>query len=245
VTALQAAEGSEEVIVGISRKTGQPDDSAMILRGVPANLDPEKMNDPSGRPLFTLHDARARVHELESSDRTHGVTSLFVLPDRTWVVASGAARDRARAAFAAPFGRPIPEVDEQALAVLRLDAPTFLGRFERAPNLGPIVRKLRAMTIAVRPGKQGLILGLAYVDDDASAWGEMQTKRLVGDLANARPDAPPDPNDSRRRGGRRMTFEWLKDAKVAREGSTVTVKVDVPQRLLDELPNAGPNDVPF
>lgn len=239
VTALQAAEGSEEVIVGISRKTGMPDDSALVLRGVPANLDPEKMNDPTGRPLFHLRDARARVHELESVDvRTHLESSLFVLPDRTWVVTTGAARERARSAFAAPFGRPAPKVDEQALAAIRLDAGTFLGRFEKAPNLGPIVRKLRSLTIAVRPGKQGVGVTLQYIDEDAAAWGEMQTKRLIGDLGNA---PPPDPS---RRGGRRFALDWLKDAKVDRQGNDVTVRADLPQALLDSLPNATANDLP-
>jgi hypothetical protein len=239
VTLLQAADGAEEVIVGLSRKGEQPDDMAIVVRGVPASMDPEKMNDPSGHPLFHLRDARAKVHELESLDRTHAITtSLFVLPDRTWVAASGAARDRARQAFASPFGRPSPKSDPDALVSMRLDAATFLGRFERAPTLGPLVKKLRAATLELHPGKQGFAVALQYTDDDAAAWGEMQTKRLIDDIKNQ----PPAEDRGRRRG---MRMDWLKDAKVSREATTVKLRVDLPAPLLEQLPNAGPNDIPL
>jgi hypothetical protein len=248
VTTLQAADGADEVIVGVTRHAERRgDDVALVLRGVPAELDPEKMTDPTGRPLFHLRDARAKVHELESLDRKTGETSsLFVLPDRTWVVTLGAARDRAREAFAAPFGRPAPEVDPDALAAVRLDAATFLSRFERSEALGVIVKKLRSATLALRPGKEGLAVDLQYVDEDAAAWAEMQTKRLVDDVARAAAARPPEAEPDQRRGRSRrgaVTLELLKAAKVSRVNHTVTIRMDVPKRLLEALPNAGPGDL--
>ena len=109
VTTLEALEGCEEIIVGI-RKDASGEDSAMVFRGVPASLDPQRMTDASGHPVLRLVDARAKVPEYEWVDRqSTGPGSLFVLPDRTWVGAIGEARARARQAFASPFGRPRPE----------------------------------------------------------------------------------------------------------------------------------------
>lgn len=232
-TALEALEGCEEIIVGI-RKDGAGEDSAIVFRGVPASLDAQKMTDAAGHPVLRLVDARAKVPEYQWIDRqSTSEGSLFILPDRTWVGALGEARARARQAFASPFGRPVPKADAEALAVVRLDATTLLQapRFAKSPLLGPLTRKLNTVSIALKPGKGGVVATLQYADDDACAWAEMHSKRLVDELAKQEP----------KRGA--PSLDWLKTAQIGREGNAVTVKLAIPARLLEDLPNASGADL--
>ena len=155
-TTLEALEGCEQIIVGIRKDpNSQAEDAALVLRGVPANLDAAEMKDASGQQVFRLVDPRAKVPELEWVDRrSDGNGAVFVLPDRTWVGTIGDARLRARQAFASPSGRPIPKVDPQALAVVRFDAAAFLGaRYTKSAVVGPLTKKLTALTVALLPGK--------------------------------------------------------------------------------------------
>jgi hypothetical protein len=232
-TTLEALDGAEEIVVGI-RKDTQGEDAALVIRGVPANLDPQKMTDASGRPVLRLIDGRAHVPEYDYGDRpSAGSGSVFVLPDRTWVGALGEARTRARQAFASPFGRPAPTVDGDALAVVRFDAAAFLQspRLTRSMLVGPLTKKLRAVSFALMPAKGGVIAKLHYDDDDASAWAEMHVKRILEELARQEP----------RRGG--PSLEWLRSAQVGHEGNIVIVHIAVPARLLEDLPNATGSDL--
>lgn len=238
-TALEALEGCDEIIVGI-RKDGSGEDSAIVFRGVPASLDPQKMTDAAGHPVLRLVDARAKVPEYQWIDRqSTSEGSLFILPDRTWVGALGAARARARQAFASPFGRPIPKTDPEALAAVRVDATTLLQgpRFANSPMLGPLTRKLNAVTLVLKPGKGGVVATLQYADDDACAWAEMHARRLLGELGKQEPSATGQP----RRGG--PSLEWLKTAQIGREGNAVTLNLAIPARLLEDLPNASGGDL--
>ena len=186
------------------------------------------MTDATGHHVFRLVDPRARVPEYEWIDRkSTGAGSVFVLPDRTWVGTIGDARARARQAFLSPFGRPAPRSDPQALATVRFDAATFLQtpRFAKSAVVGPLTRKLRALTLALMPGTGGVVATLQYEDEDASAWAEMHVKRVIGELATSR-----------------ATLGWLKDAKVGHEGNGDIVKVAIPARLLEDLPRAASGD---
>lgn len=234
-TSLEALEGCDEIVIGI-RRDQQGEDAAMVFRGVPASLDPTKMTDATGRSLLRLVDARAKVPEYEWIDRQSTASgSLFILPDRTWVGTIGEARARARQAFASPFGRPAPKIDPEALAIVRLDAATFLSgpRFEKSQIFGPLTRKLRALTVSLKPGKAGVVGMLQYADEDASAFAEMHVKRVFEELSHVEP----------RRGG--ASLDWLKTAQVGHDGSAVVVKVAIPTRLLEDLPNATGADLPL
>ncbi|CAN5738216.1 hypothetical protein BH11MYX4_BH11MYX4_06950 [soil metagenome] len=232
-TTLEALEGCEEIIVGI-RKDQNGEDAALVIRGVPASLDPSKMTDAAGRPVLRLVDSRARVPEYEWIDRqSTGAGSVFVLPDRTWVGTIGDARARARQAFASPFGRPTPKSDPEALATVRLDAATFLlgPRFANSQVVGPLTRKLRAVTLALQPGKAGVIVQLQYDGEDASALAEMHAKRILDEIARQ----PPKPG--------KVSLDWLKTATVTHDNNTVIVKLAIPPRLLEDLPNASAGDL--
>jgi len=249
-SSLEAAEGCDEVIVGI----GRGEDAAMIFRGVPASLDPQRMMDASGHATFRLLTDKAKVPEYLPLARANGDPgSLFVLPDRTWVGATGQARDRARIAFQTPMNRPVPKVDGQALAFVRFSTDIVQGpRMKRSPLWGPLTKKLNSVTFALRPGKEGVFITALYEDDDASAWSEMHVKQILeglrtGGANEATPPAPrpgeprPDPGVGRPRG----KIEWLKDAQVGRDGNNVIVKMPIPPRLLEELPNASGADIPL
>ncbi len=247
-TALEAAEGCDEIVVG----TYSGDDAAIVFRGVSSGLDPGRVADGNGRPLFRSVGERGRVAEYEP--RAAGGGSLFVLPDRTWVVALGEARGRARQAYTTPFGRPAPRVDERALAVVRFgEAVVQSPRYTKSLVFGPLTRKLAWVSVALEPGKSGLLLTFQYQDEDGAAWGEMHAKRIAEALANAPPPETTPPPAARRPGGppaRRpqdpaKRLEWLKDTKVAREENAVKVSVSLPARLLEELPNANPADMPL
>ncbi|AKV02129.1 hypothetical protein AKJ09_08792 [Labilithrix luteola] len=249
VTALEALEGCDEIVIGIRRDPAGGgrimDDAAIVFRGVPASLDPAKMTDGSGAPLFRLVSERAKAPEYErvgTVDGRRGLAgSLFVLPERTWVVALGSARDRAREAFATPFGRPAPKSDPSALATVRLDAGTFVRgqRIEKSPAFGPLTRKLESLSFSLAPGKGGVIATLRYQDEDASAWAEMHAKRLLEELARIEGDSAGGP----RRSPQPFALGWLKDAQVGHEGNALKVRLSVPARLLEELPNASPLDL--
>ncbi len=134
----------------------------------------------------------------------------------------------------------MPKVDGEALAVVRLDASSpWVGQLQRGQNFGPVLRKLRSLSLALKPGTGGLALTLQYADEDGAAWGEMQGKRLLEDIARTANDAAA----QRKRIPR--FFDLAKDAKVSREQSTVTVRMALPAQLATDLPNASANDLPL
>jgi hypothetical protein len=238
-TMVQAAEGADEIIVGLNKGF----DAVLVLRGVPASLDPQKITDAEGNALFrpTSDRASAKVTEYELRDRRNAdAGALFVLSDRTWVGTLGDARSRARQVFAAPRNRPTPEVDTDALAVIRVSGP-LAHVLDRHPTYGVLSKKLSSATFSLKPGKGGLVVGLTYEDAGATAWAEMHAKRLVVELAREIPACRSSEPAARANGsaeGTNTNCGWLKDAKVAYEGNTVFVRVAVPPRLLEELPNA-------
>ncbi len=228
-TMVQAAEGAEEIILGLDKGL----DAALVLRGVPASLDPEKITDADGRALFRPRSDRSKVVEYELLDRrTADAGALFVLPDRTWVGALGDARTRARQAFATPMNRPAPQLDADALASVRVSGP-LVHVIDGHPTFGLLAKKLTSATFTLKPAKGGVVVGLSYEDADATAWAEMQAKRLVDELSKKGGHA----------GHAGPDLAWLKDAKVAYEGNTVFVRVAVPPRLLEELPRASGKDL--
>lgn len=222
-TMLEAAEGSEEIIVGLSRGA----DAALVLRGVPARLDPRAMADDEGRPLFRAADDRASVVEYQLADGASADGALFVLPDRSWVGALGEARARARRVFARPLGRRPLEIDARALVAVRVRGP-LAHALERHPLFGPLSAGLASATFTLTRGEGGVIVTLAYASSSAAAAAEVHARRAVEELAK----------DEERR-------SWLGETEVAREQRSLLVRLAVPPRLLEELPGATGRDLAF
>ncbi len=239
-TTLEAIEGADELVVGVSLATdASTEDMAVVVRGVPGHLDPAKVVDERGRPLLRRIDAPTRVVEYGIENSESGISGgLFLLPDRTWVAALGAARARARQRFASPSGRVLGvtrDTDRQALASMRVDARSSVIRKVVGTNriFGPLTTKLDALTVRLMPGKAGVVIQLQYEDNDASAWAHMQVLRIVEEYAQA------DPTEGA------LSSAWLKSAVIRVDGSSIVARVAVPARLLEDLPDVTFRDLDF
>ena len=215
---MRVLEDADEGIMGAGARSGG---GVLVIRGVKAGHDPAKVSE--GRAVLWHLAKDGRVKEYVRSDPSSNA-GLYVLPDRTWVVVFGAARERARQAFATPQKRPEPAIDRSALVSFRVDGASLV---ERVPGLSrgrlaKVGNKLRALTLLVKPDKQGVEIRLDYNDDEATAWSERSVEQILEAFKN----------DGKKR------WEFLKDAKLRREPTTVVVQVALPASLLEALPRA-------
>jgi hypothetical protein len=266
--ALDAMEDAEEVIVGVrpnpagdARRGAATGEVFVVVRGVRADEDPAALVDAEGHLLWTQGPS-GRVRELvRSDDRSAAPTpfaeppvaaSLFELPGRTWLIASGDARTRARAAFArtAPSPRPATGLEglepssADSLAVLRIDGPSLVARvraLQPQSALGAVGQRLVAVTLELAvPGpvqdagpevdfRRTVRASFSYADEDAAALAEATVRDAVGAIARKRPDA----------------LAWLASASVDRPspggapGRSVVVTAPLPPRLVADLLRAG------
>jgi hypothetical protein len=153
--------------------------------------------------------------------------SLFELESRTWVIAVGDARARAREVFAHPIGRPAFTLDPDALATVRIDGPSLVKRIRALQPLGGLAaigRKLQSLTALLPPGSEGsLELVLAYGEEDAAAFAEVAAKQVIEAIGRKKPE--------------RMA--WLAAAKVDRPDKRVVLTLPLPSTLIDSLLHAG------
>jgi hypothetical protein len=273
--ALDAMEDAEEVIVGVRpdpggvlRPGGLAGESAgevvVVVRGVRADVDPVSLVDAEGQPLWVLGPS-GRVRELVRSDARSVAAgspaaspvpaSLFELPGRTWLIASGDARARARDAFArsAPTPRRAPRFElfepngVDTLAVLRIDGPSLVARVRAlrpSGALGALGRRLEAVTFELAAGstapdgrsgadptslRRTIRASLSYADGDAAASAEETARDVVGAIARKKPD----------------DLAWLASATVDRPGAgaapglSVVVSAPLPPQLVGALLHAG------
>ncbi|HEX3344463.1 MAG TPA: hypothetical protein VHS09_07805, partial [Polyangiaceae bacterium] len=157
---LDAMGDAEEVIVGLRPDTPDaPGELVLVARGVPADIDPGKLVDADGAALWGPGPPGA-VRELVRERDEHGHpagASLFELPGRTWVIAEGAARVRAREAFAHPFDRPAMKLDPSAVAIVRIDGPSLVQHVRALQDLGGLAavgHHLRSVTFLLPPGTE-------------------------------------------------------------------------------------------
>jgi hypothetical protein len=228
--AIEVFESSDEVIFGLRKR--QTNDALVVLRGVRADVEPVKLVDDKGAPMWgELPNRRGKFMEYERKQPAEA--SLFALPLRTWVIATGDARGRARDAFEHPFERPSPAKDDAALFLVRLDGPALVAGVPRLRAKGgalePIGSHLVAVTAALRPGSEGLVVTFLYDEGAAAALAEQVLKQVASALASE---------------GSEKT-KWLGDAKVSREATTITARVTLPQRLIEELPQVTAAELGF
>jgi hypothetical protein len=248
--ALDAMEDAAEVIIGMRpREPGSADDGAasevvVVVRGVRADVDPGRLVDSDGHALWTAGPS-GRVRELvRTPDRSavadptapsapalndSGVASLFELPGRTWVIASGEARARARDAFAHPLGRPAIQLDPNALAIARIDGPALVRRIPALQTHGALAavgHKLDSLTLELATGPampargvRQVVATLSYLEEDAAALAEIRVREAFEALVRKRKEL----------------FAWLSTAKVDRPGKRVLVTAPLPPELVDGL----------
>ena len=218
---LEAFESAEEVLAALAE-----DGSGMIvMRGVRADLDPARIVDPEGRTLWRGNTTGVEKRVPEYVREEGAVTaSLFVLPERTWVIAVGDARARAREAFANPSGRPAWKYDRDALVSVRIAGPALLrhvSKLRPTGQLNALGLHLQSLTLALPAGKEGSITAtLTYADEEAAATAEVTVNRVIEVIKR---------NDVGR-------FRWLMSAVVARdEPRVITLRAPLPKELLNDF----------
>jgi hypothetical protein len=244
--AVDALSSAEELVAGLRPETqDHPAEMVLVARGVPASVDPAKLADDDGAPMWSPGPpgtARELVYEADAKGHPVGA-SLFELPGRTWVIATGPARRRAREAYAHPFGRPMLDLDPQALAIVRLDGPSLVQTVHALQDLGSLAavgRHLRAVTLTLAPGAEHaavpptagrqpegltrvLRAALAYDDDDSAAAAGVTALSRVAEWAHMRSPV----------------MAWLGTAQVDHTPRVVTVTAKLPGQLVERLLHAG------
>ena len=227
---LETLEDAEEVVLAVHPDTpDQPGEVLMVERGVRADVDPGKLVDDDGQPLWAPGPSgpvRELVRERDSGG--HPVdASLFELPGRTWVVVTGGARVRARDAFAHPVRRPPLDLDPTALALVRIDGPSLVARVHGLQDLGAlgaVGRRLKWVTFTLPPGADGAVKAtLGYADEDAAAFAEVTLHQVVDAVVRSKKER----------------LAWLGSAKVERPDKRVVITAPLPPSLVSALLTAG------
>ena len=229
--ALEAVEDADELVVGVRPASLHiPEELVLVARGVRADLDPGSIVDESGHLLWAPGPAGA-VRELERERDENGTAlgaSLFELPGRTWVVASGGARTRAREVFAHPTNRPAIDIEPDALAVLWLAGPPLVERVRPLSGTGRLAavgRHLQAATLVLPPGQDRSIRAtFLYADEDSAAFAEVALREAIDAVSRSQ----------------RQEYVWLGAAKVERPDKRVVVTTPLPQGLVEALVRAAP-----
>lgn len=247
---LDAIEDAEEVIAELGdltpRETSVPADSLellLVLRGTRSDIDPSRLVGPEGELLWSDGPngvVRELVHERDR-DGTPNPTSLFELPNRTWVVASGAARDRARDAFAHPTRHPEPPFALDSLATIVIDGPALVGRVSLLQGTGPlggVGHGLRSVALELLapapPGEAGkppseplpprqVRAVASYADAEAAAVAGGAARVMLRVVSRLKPSG----------------LAWLGAGQVDVADSRVVVTEPVPMDLLRSVLYAG------
>lgn len=232
----ESVEDAEEVVLGLSDAAGRAPEAVLVENGVRSDVDPAKLVDENGGLFWTPGPSgpiRELVHDAARKDASDDPdASLFELPGRTWVIASGPARDRARDVFAHPLNRPLPAysaADDRALAFLRIDGATLVSRVKPLRGSGALAavgHKLVSAVLSLPPGAEhSLRVVLDYADEDAAFAAESVLRDTISALGRT---ASP-------------TLAWLGNAKVERTQSSVLATAPLPPQLIDGLLSPVPN----
>ncbi len=227
---LETLEDAEEVVVGWRPETHERQGEMLFVeRGVRADVNPGKLVDDGGQPLWSPGPPGA-TRELVRERDEHGASvdaSLFEMPGRTWLVVTGPARARARDALAHPAQRPPLQLDPAALALVRFDGPLLVAHiplFQERGSLGVVGRRLKSVMLVLPPGNEGAVKAVfTYADDDAAALSEVAFRGFSAEIARRKIDR----------------LAWLAAAKVERPDRRVIVTAPLPPQFVASLLYAG------
>ncbi len=233
--ALEAMENAEEVIVGLREsRTDDQGDLLVVIRGVPASADPAHIVDDSGQALWSPspNGATNGVRELLRNPAEapgQGApsapdASLFELPSRTWVIATGGARARSRDAFARPVAvesGPLG-VPSGAIAALRLNGPSLVSRVRALRPPGPLAAlgsNLSTATVVLLPGEDALVRAtLVYKDEQAVMLAQSALRAALDAVARAKPD----------------DYAWLRSVTLEPSRCCIVVSSPLPKQIFDD-----------
>jgi hypothetical protein len=240
-TALVALERTEEVDAAV----GDGGEAVVILTGVPADLDVTQVVDELGHPVWKLALGDVRQSFVEYQGASASEASLFVLPQRTWVVAAGPARARTREVLVGSMGSVSFPATDVSLAELSIRGGALVRRDARLRTgaLAPLGRSLEKASFALTPGAEGVIVArFLYREETAAEDAEKTVHDVVaafrhsleriendGGLgASSRKEPPP--------------LVWLAAAGVERTSATVNVRAPIPRGWLDAIAQADVGD---
>jgi hypothetical protein len=225
------AQMSGDAVEGGGDSAAQPQHLVVVLIGVRPDIDPARLVDAEARALWSpgpYGPVPELTHERDA-DGTPNPTSLFELPNRTWVIATGDERARVRDAFAHPVRSPPPPVDQNALAMVRLDGPSLeahVPMFRSAPMVSAVAHDLSSITAELHGLRGGIDGGvddslqaddlhavLSYTDEPSAAAAQATLNMLIETLRRLRPDG----------------LEWIGEATTSR--TTTDVFVSVPHAM--------------
>jgi hypothetical protein len=242
-TALLALERTEEVDV-LTHESGE---AVVLLRGVPADLDVMEVVDEEGHPVWKSAVGDVRQSFVEYEPVNGSDASLFVLPQRTWIVAAGPARARAREALVeAPrvlVSSAIAQGEaEGALANLSILGSSLVRKEAplRTGALAALGHSLIRASFELKPGAEGVIVArFDYADGLAAAGAEQTVRDVVGafrrKLEEAQKGGP---------GERVAPLSWLAAAGVERTDARVSVRAPIPKPWLDAIAEADLSTLP-
>ncbi len=259
-TALAVLQRTDEVVVA-ERNRGK--DAIIVLRGVPADIDPLQVVDAGGHAIWKVVQGDTRSGSRELSPVQPSDAALFVTSGLVWIVASGEAIRLVRAAVVGePSGAAARAIVGDETALLAMTLPGDALPQLRQGALAPVGAGLRRVQLELTPGSRGLILGtLTYGDPGSAASAEGVVlavtlafrHRLEEDVQAMADGGAKTPA---KKGGERLgrpggNLEWLGAAKVEREGSVVVLRAPIPRPWLELLahpdlpaPSAGPGGPP-
>jgi hypothetical protein len=234
---LDTIENADEVIVGVPDL--QTVDFVVIVRGVPADVDPASLVDERGRQLWTSTSVgpvreltRAQPardgddRDVDPKDLDTVDASLFELPGRTWVIATGKACALTRRNLSrptAPTADDLNGLDPQGVAILRLAGPALVRRVRalRPPGLlASIGHELATVTVALSSGTDALLRAtFSYDSEQAVAPAEATLRQTISTLSDAKP----------------QTFAWLRASTTQTLRGCVLLATPLPAPLLDAL----------
>ncbi len=234
-TALVALERADEVLAAVN----DAGEAVVVLRGVPADLEATRVVDETGHPVWRPIVGDLRRTFVEYAPVVEADATLFVLPERVWVVASGAARAHTRDALIDGAGAVSFKEGDPGLAVITIRGSALVRRDSRlrVGRLAPLGRSLLWASFELTAGAQGvLVTRLDYTEALAASDAEQTARdivsafrRLLEEGAKAKTHADPPP------------LSWLAAAGVDRAGVVVTVRAPIPKTWLDAIARA---DVP-
>jgi hypothetical protein len=243
-TAMAALERTDRVDAAVS----DAGDAVVILRGVPADLDVTQIVDEKGRPIWrpVQGDVRQSVIEYEPAEPSDA--ALFVLPARTWLVASGTARVRARERLALAAGGVAFDPTEAPLGVLSIRGASLLrreGRLRAGP-ISPLGSSLLRAAFELTSGAEGVVVArLEYSDASAASGAELTARDIVAAFRHRLEEAQKGTLK-----GAPPPLAWLGAAGVDRGDKVVTIRAPIPRSWLEavahaDLAGATPGDVPW
>lgn len=226
-SALEALEQADEVRIAV--RGTRPLDAVIVVSGVPAGVDVEKLVDDTGARPWTdatrTPNGLLQLASREVDEAGAPASVLYVVGDRTWVCAVGRAIERVDERLVRRGTRPRPpplrpEEHEGLLAIHLRGEPLERLRNLSRSGLRPLAEHLDEVDLVLGQGSEGtLLVRFSYDAPGSAEAASAHTEKLLAVLPKTI-----SPN-----------LQFLAQAGVKRAGRTVEVKATLPRDLLVRL----------